>query len=289
MSSIDSPPRRLDLRAAFSEGLSLAASRNGLVFVAAYVALEAVTVLLAIAGGVYLPLDQAAGVGGPPGLPVGRELPAVELFGASALTSGFALVVSIPLTIIAIRTFVVGATDRIPEASLSHRLGRATLSAVFAFVLVVFALGVLFGLGVGGLALLDSVHTPLGPLAIAIALVAIGGGVAAGFFGVVVHVFFVNHEIAVRDRGLRDALAGSWALASGERARVFVLAVLFVGVSVLVRPDGRPAAGGGLEPLAAALLLVRTVLYAVLWVALTAVVARAYRHLVPEDAVGAGR
>lgn len=288
MSSGDGSPRRLDLRDAFSEGLSIAASRNGLVFVAAFFALEAVTVLLYTSGSLYLPLDQPTVVGEPSNLPVGTPLPSTETIVSEALTSGFTILLSIPLSIVAIRTFVVGATERIPEDCLSHRLGRATLSSVGAFVLIVGGLAVLFGAGFGGLFVLDAYHDQLGPVAIVGTLVLIAGVVVVGSSTVVIHVLFVTHEIAVRDRGLREALAGSWALARGNRVGLLVLAVLLIVVSELVRWGGTSSAGGALDPLSATLMFVRTVLYSTLWVATTAVIARAYRQLSPDDAVRSG-
>lgn len=288
MSSSGEPRRRLDLGTAFAEGLSLAVSRNGLVFVAAFFALEAVTVLLAISGAVYLPLDQAAGVGVPSGLPVGATLPSAGLIVAEALSTVFTALVSIPLTIVATRTFVAGETGRIPDDYLFHRLGRATLSGVLASLLIVGGLAVLFGVGFGGLFVLDAYHEQLGPVAIVGTLVAIAGVVVVGFVAIVLHVLFVNHEIAVRDRGLRDALGGSWALVRSNRVRMSVFVVLVVVIGLLVRPDGGSAAGNALHPLSTGRLLVGTVLYSILWVAMTAVLARAYRQLSPDDAVRSG-
>lgn len=281
MSSNGDSRRRLDLRDAFAEGLSLAASRNGLVFVAAFFVLEGLTVLLSISGSLYLPLDQAVDVGGPSDLPVGTALSSTETIVAGRLSTGFTLLVSIPLTLVAIRTFVAGATDRIPQDCLFHRLGRATLSGVFAFLLIVGALAVLFAAGVGGVVLVDAFHEELGSVAVVLALVVIVGGVVGGFAAIVVHVLFVNHEIAVRGRGLRDALSGSATLVRGNRLRVFVLAALPIGIALFVRPGGRSVAGSGLDPRSAVLLLGATALYAVLSVTATAVLARAYRQLAP--------
>lgn len=287
MSGPDRGRPRLSLQAALSEGLSLAGSRNGLVLFTVYLALEVLTVLLTIAGSSYLPLDQAAGVGDPSALPVGETLPAIELSGASTLTFGFVLLFSVPLTIVAIRTFVVGATNRIPDVALFHRLGRATITGVAAALVIVVSLAAVFGAGYGCLYLVEAYSAQLGAIGTIAVLLAFVVGLPTGFFGIVVHVFFVHHEIAVRDRGLRDAVRGSWALVRGERVRVFLLVLAYVGVSVLVRPNGWPT-GEGLDPLAVALLLGRTTVYAGLWVVMTAVIARTYRQLAPAAADDVG-
>jgi len=179
-----SPPRRLDISGAFSDGLSLATSRNGLVLMVVFFAVETISVLLIIAGGsVHLPLDQAADVvGEQSGLPVGADLSVVASVGAILHASAFGVLVSMPVTMVAIRTFVVGATDLIPEECPFHRLGRATLSAVVAMVLVVvFTFAIFFA---GPLAILLGVGVLLEAW-VAIALLV------AGILGIVVGYGFV--------------------------------------------------------------------------------------------------
>jgi len=284
----ETPTRRLDVWDALSEGLSLATSRNGLQLMVAFYVVEVLTVLLIIAGGIlYLPLDQAASaVGEQSALPVGDELSLVASFGAILLASAFGVLVSTPVTIVTIRTFVVGATEHIPEDCLFHRLGRATLSAVAAMVVVMVVTFAIFlggpiGLVLGVLWLLDGW----------IALVAIGFGLLAllGLYVLVwLHFLFVTHEIAVRDRRVLGAFRGSVATVRGNRLRLFVLGAIVTAVQSGVGSASAPAFGGDFGPLALALLAVGLAVSSAFGVAATAILARAYRQISPDDAVRTG-
>lgn len=284
MSPADTSRRRLDVWDAFSDGLSLAASRNGLVLMLAFFAVQTVSLLLFVAGGsVYLPLDQAADVvGEPSGLPVGSDLSVAGTIGAMVLASGFSILVSTPLSIVAIRTFVVGATEHIPEDCLFHRLGRATLSGILATLLVgALFIALLFG-GVAGLVLLVvSISIPFGLGVIAVGFLLL----LVGFVVLWIHVLFLTHEIAVRDRGVFGAVRGSWATVRGNRWRVFALALLVAAINGGAGWAGSPGFENALGPLSLAALVLTAALSAIFGVATTAVLARAYRQLSPDDAV----
>lgn len=279
------PPRRLDIWDAFSEGVSLATARNGFVLMAVFFAVETISVLLIVAGGsLYLPLDQAGDVvGRQSALPVGAELSLVGSIGAILLASVFSILVSTPVTIVAIRTFVVGATDRIPDTCLFHRVGRATLSAVGAIVLTFVVFFAMF-FGVPLLALLAVGWLLEGWVAIAVLVAALLGLVVGTAF-VWIHLLFVTHEIAVRDRGVVGAFRGSWATVRGNRLRVFVLGALVAALRTGVGGATGPAFRGELGPLTLALLGIGLVVSAIFGVAAVAVMARAYRQISPDAAV----
>lgn len=283
----DQATRRLDVWDALSEGLSLATSRNGLLLMAAFYAVEVLTVLLIVAGGImYLPLDQAASaVGEQSALPVGDELSLVASFGAILLASAFGVLVSTPVTVVTIRTFVVGATEHIPEDCLFYRLGRATLSAVGAMIvvsLVTFAifLGGPIGLLLGVAWLLDGW--------VALVAIALGLLFLLGLYVIVwLHFLFVTHEVAVRDRRVLGALRGSVGAVRGNRIRLFVLGAIVTAVQGGLGWVSAPAFQGNLDPLTMGMLAVGLATSAVFGVAATAVLARAYRQVSPDDAVRA--
>lgn len=288
MSEAEDARRRLDIWDAFSEGLSLATSRNGLLLMGAFFLVESVTLLLVFAStAVYLPLDQAADVlGEPSGIPVGTDLSVIATVGATLLASAFGVLVSMPLSIIAIRTFVVGATDRIPDDCLFHRIGRATLSGILASLLVsVLIIVVVFG---------GIVLSILGAAALFegwVGLVAIVLGVVVAIVAYVViwlHVLFLTHEIAVRDRGVLGAFRGSWATVRGNRVRVFAIALVVTAVRGGVGWAGAPGFEGTAGLLSVPIVALALAVSAAFGVAATAVLARAYRQLSPDDAVRSG-
>lgn len=288
MNGNEAASRRLDLWDVIAEGLSLATTRNGLVLMGAFFLVESVTLLLIFAGSaVYLPLDQAADVlGTPSDIPVGSDLSLIAEIGATVLAGAFGALLSMPLSIVAIRTFVVGATDRIPDDCLFHRIGRATLSAVVATLLVTT---LIFAIIFGGVVL--SIFGAIVLLEGWVILVAIVLGIVLAFVGYVavwIHVLFLTHEIAIRDRGVVGAFRGSWATVRGNRLRVFVLAVLVAGVRGGVGWAATPGFEGTFGLLSIPILAVALAITAALGVAGTAVLARAYRQLSTDDAVRSG-
>ena len=285
-----------------TDGLRLALSRTGAVFVALTAAAQLLTLLLVgTAMTRHIPVSTG-GIGIAPveGVPLAESLPTVATAAAVGLTTLFSAVVTTPITIIMIRTFVDGATDRIPASHLFGHLGRAT------------ARGIAVSLG-SGLAVLAAI---VGPAAIEIGFVivvfdALGSepgwlGIAvlvgSGLLGLAVmiaatvvvwlHLLFVLHEVSVRDRTVGGALGGSWAVVRGNRIRVGALGVLLVGLQQAVSSTATPerlfdptaeVTAGTLGLLS---LPVGIVVTACMSVLSAAILARAYAELTGIDTVG---
>ncbi|MFB6173807.1 MAG: hypothetical protein ABEI39_04115 [Halobacteriales archaeon] len=142
------------------------------------------------------PADALAGVGGPTPLALALPLPA-----ALVLVAALAVLAE-AVRIVAVRTLVRGATDRLPRAVLRRRIGWATLNGMIGGVVV----GVL----------------------IAVGLVVL---IAPGVFLAVVFLF-VRGEVAVADKNVIDAMAGSWDLTSGHRVELLALVLVLVAAGV---------------------------------------------------------
>ena len=279
----------LHVRSVVGDGLRVAVSRNGAVFAAVFLAVETLSLLLVlVAGTTYVPVDLGAGIDPTGGIAAGSQLS--ELTGAAAmlLVGAFSAVVTVPVSIIAIRTFVAGATDAIPEAALFNDLGWATARGLVAtlcytgllFLLPVAAglglLAILFGLGASGLSgwIAGVVGLLSGGLLLAILLAV----------GVVVwlHFLFLLHEIGVREQGVVDAFRGSWATVRGSRLEVGVLALLLTSLRTGVGWFSAPPVDGAWTLLPAIATLVSLVGSAAIGVVTVAILARAYRDLRPE-------
>lgn len=222
----------LRLRSVIVEGLGLVATRNGVVLGVAFACAQLFNVALVFgAGTMYLPLGTVPGGSAVAPTP-GEELPALISLQATILASTVGAIVTAPISIVGIRTFVGGERDRIPDAYLFYHLGRATLRVyfaglvVFVVVLTFVWLPILVGLG---LLAAGITGTPL--------LVGVGGALLVGFVAAAigwVSLLFVNHEIAVEDAGVRGALVRSWRRVAGTRIRLFALAVCAAVIQGLV-------------------------------------------------------
>ncbi|MFC3957053.1 hypothetical protein [Halovivax cerinus] len=280
----------LSIRRVVSEGISVATSRSGAVLALLFFVAESLGVLLMlVAGTTYVPVDIGTGVTGGPEVAAGGELPASVAAVTSALTGVFTAIVTIPITIVAIRTFVGGATDGIPDAYLFDRIGRATASAFGASLLyglvvvtisfvsafVLLAAAVL----VGGT---DVATSAVGLLAFAtLAFVIVVGTIA--LFGIVwLHTLFLLHEVSVRDRGALGAFRGSWAAVRGNRLKLAALAGGLVVIRGLVSWVSVPSGYGGWSTLQLLLTPIGLAVTAVVGVYVTAILARAYRRLRPD-------
>lgn len=272
-----------DVVEAVTEGFSVALSRVGLLVMGAFFVVETVNVLLYLAAGsMYMPLDAPAGPLTPSTLPAGTELPGPTAVAAILVSGVFGTFVSVPVSIIAIRTFVAGARERIPDVCMFHRIGRATLSGVTAtFLLMVLffslpAVGV--GLAIGFAIALDGLVVIVGVILLVVLLVGV-------LVMVWLHFLFLLHEIAVRDVGALTAFRGSWVTARRSRLRLFALAVVLVLVRMSVGYAVTPRFDGPLAVLDLGMLALSLVLSAMIGTIVVAVFARSYRQLSPDPTV----
>lgn len=196
-----------------SGGIDRALSRNGLVLLTANLVLGSawVVAFVSLFTGLLARYGADPGAVVVPTLPL--PVPAVAV-AAVALLAAF-----VWLNVVTVRTFVDGRGSSIPGEFLTRRIGYVLAN------LVLF--GVLFGLAVSGPA-----------------LVAVGGGILAGFPlagvlvgallvivpGIVAYVglLFGQFYVAVDDENALAALSDSWSLTKGNRVRVLLIVVALV-------------------------------------------------------------
>lgn len=272
-----------------SEGISLAISRNGAVLSVLFFLAESLGVLLVVSvGTMYVPVDAGTGVTPGSEIAAGGELPALTAAGASLLAGVFTSVITTPLSIVAIRTFVGGRTDTIPDEYVFDRIGRATFSGIAAsFLQAALVFAVVFGtvlalflglFAVGDLGVPD--HLSLAALLLVVLAVTVGGAVL--LVTVMVHFLFLLHEISVRDRGVVGAFRGSWDTVRGNRLRVAGLAVVLGGLRGGISTVAVPPIEGAMSTLRLAVTPVAMALTAIVGVVVTAIFARTYRELRPD-------
>ena len=280
----------LHIRQVVSDGISLAASRNGAVLAFLFLVVETAGLLLFLAAGtLYVPVDIGTGVVPGSDIEAGGELPEVASSIAIMLTSVFTSVITIPLSIIAIRTFVGGRTESIPDAYIFDRIGRATLSGLVAnflygfmlfFVPFVAGIGLLLSIGaIGGIGGIPDQYA-----GIVFVLVAFVGVLATLFFLIVIwlHFLFLLHEISVRHRGVLGAFKGSWATVRGSRIKLGLLGIVLVTMRFTAGWFGVPPADGHWTVFQAVTTPISIVVSAIVGVFVTAIFARAYRSLRPD-------
>jgi hypothetical protein len=257
-------------RTVIIDGASLAASRNGVVLMVLVALAELFSVLLFLsAGSVYVPLgDGVVGVEGAP--TPGEELPEALAGFATFFAGVLGAILTVPITIIAIRTFVGSERDTIPDEYIFHRLGRATLSAYLAGLVLFFGYILAFVLPFVPLYWLFGEVTGLPLVAVLLLMLVVGLTLAVFFW---ISLLFVTYEIAVRDTRVVGALRGSWRLTSGTRLRLFALAVVLAGVQW--------AAVGPLVPFASEMILLTLSVpfSAVVGIVAIAIYARVYYEL----------
>ncbi len=257
-------------RTVLVDGARIAASRNGLVLIVLFAAVQLLSMfLLYSAGQVYVPIGD--GLVGTEGAPEpGEELPVAVGAVATFFTTALASLLSVPVSIVAIRSFVGGARDRIPDAYVFRRIGRATVSALVADLLVFVLYVVAFALPFVSLVWLIGEVSGLALVGV-ILLMAIVGLLLSLFL--VVSLLFVTYEIAVRDARALTSLRDSWRLASGHRLRLFALAALIWAMQAGITAPTFVLPGELLPTLAMVPLASLTVIIAL------AIYARAYVEL----------
>ena len=274
---------KLDIKTVLSEATSVLISRNGALIAGAYAVLTALGLGLSVA--VEVPLSDHAALGAveAPSTPAG-DPPVVVTVVSQVLSTVFISLLTVPVGIIAVRIYVGGTRQTIPDHYLFHRIGRATVTGLGVSVVEVAALVAAF---VGPLLLGFGIAVGADLPAVLALAILFGGVVLAVFLSVVVllHFVFTMQEVAVQDRRLVGALKHSWATVSRDRLRV---GALLIGLYAVVGVVGG-STSGLLLPTGAelSLLVIVGVVGAVLvngvanaaWIA---VVSRAYTNLRPK-------
>lgn len=189
----------VDIGDLVSEGFDRTVARNGLLFAAAFYALSVANSLLTPdipgqsgmrPGSPMMPADQGPALGLSPGVA-----------GVLGLLLGL---VSLVVTIGAVRTFVTAETEAVPTEHFTRDLGWVLLNTIVG--------GIVFGLAVGvGFALL----------------------IVPGLF-LLVSLFFWNYFVIVENENFVDGFRLSWEVTKGERLPLFGLGVVVVLVGLVV-------------------------------------------------------
>lgn len=278
----------LRIRDTLFDGISRTTTRSGLALLGAYLlAVLFQTGFVVAVTTTYLPLGSASAPAsgfGATGPAPGTQLPPVVSLQAAFVAIFTVGVLTVSVHIVAIRTFVGGHTECVPNEAIFHRLGRATVRQMvgrWLVSLVVLAVSVgCLGAGYWGL---STVAQPTLSSLFASwsgrAVLALFAGVLlfpAAFVGV--RFLFVGHEIAVRDKSVVGALAGSWRLTRPDRRRLLVLAVVlmvpYAVVSLVTFAVLSPAVAQVVLPLETGVLTIFVV----------GVTARAYAQVADIDA-----
>lgn len=203
--------------------------------------------------------------------PIYEEIAATSPPLAISMSLGVGLVLVVVMWIageaarvISDRTFISEETEQLHEPT--RWIGWATLSS-FGFAIIFNCLLIIFSMVIGFLATLNPLLT--------ISWVLIGG---IGLLVLSILFFFTRQEIAARDVGPIEAMAGSWSLVRNNEIKVFglgaVLALISAGNQIL------SLALGQISQLPAT--IVTLVTSAALLVFFSAVVAQAYGQLRAE-------
>lgn len=177
------------------EGFERTVARNGLLFAAIFY-------VITVANGVIsADVSRELGSGGATTSPA----PAVGLPLAVAGVLWLVLaVVSLVVTVAAMRTFVSEETERIPREYFTRNVVWAALNLIVG--------GVLFGIAVG------------------IGLVFL---IVPGLF-LLVSLFFWNYFVVVEDENFVEAFRSSWTTTEGHRLELFGLGVVVVIIGIVV-------------------------------------------------------
>lgn len=252
----------LEIGRAVSDGLRRSVKRNGLVLMGVFVVVGLVSALamqsLLAASMDSLPSQGAAG-SNPFGS--GTSLAFLPLPVAAVLAIVMAFVAE-AARIVGVRTLVSDETETIPAEFRTRNLPLATLNGFVAGIVA----SVLWGIGL-------------------IFLIVPGLFLALSFY-------FYRQEVAVQDKNFIDALQDSWAIASGNRLPLLILALATAVIGIIITIPGM-ILGFVLGQGSMITGVVNVALGAVVTVVGMAIAARAYVQLTesdaaPEDGDGSG-
>lgn len=268
----------LALRTTLRAGVARVCTRNGAVLIGTFLCVSLLQAgFIWVISTTYIPIGSDTQVvsSSVAGQTPGTTLPSLVAIPAVLFASVTGGVLTIPVQIVAIRTMVSRHTDRIPEEFVFHNMGWATLHSFLGSWLV-SALTTCVALVclVPGLILLfvvsPSTEWLLGswPGRIGLGLSVLVLFLPSALIGV--NLIFVGQEIAIKDRGLIQAITGSWRQCRGNRLRLLALALL----PILIQAGITMPVFRQLDPLLAqGVTIVET---AVVQITIAAVMARAY-------------
>lgn len=201
----------LDLGEVIETGFRRTIARNGLIIAAVLFVLSALNAL--VANSMFraiMPPPNQMGPGfpggpmapGPSMMPMGPSLPISPA--VAGLLSFIVSIITAVVTITAIRTFVSGETEQIPEEYYTRNMIWALINLIVG--------GIVFG------------------VIVAIGLILL---IIPGIF-LLVSLFFWNVFVVVKDQNFIEGLQNSWALTKGNRLRLFLLGIVVVVIVAVV-------------------------------------------------------
>ncbi|MDY6766136.1 MAG: hypothetical protein SVW77_02105 [Candidatus Nanohaloarchaea archaeon] len=190
----------LDIGAVVEDSARRTLQRNGLMLAAAFFLLNLVGAFMGVRSG-------AASVGVQP--TVGMDPVTAGILGV--VVSLLSLMVSIA----ALRVFVTDETDTVPDAAFKRRMGGALLHMIIG--------GIIFGIAVGiGFILL----------------------VVPGVY-LLLALFFWPVYVVVEDQSFYEAMQSSWAMTKGHKWRLLGLGIVIALVNILLGAVGGVAVFAG--------------------------------------------
>jgi len=189
----------VDIGSAIGDGFERTVARNGLLLVAATFVLGVINGLVTAS---FAPETPGPGPG--PGMGTGTDVPFSVSPGVGAAILLVVGILSLVVSIVALRTFVSDETESLPEDAVTRNMGWALVNIVvggIVFVIVV-GFGFLF-LVVPGLFLLVS-------------------------------LYFWSVFVAVGDENFIEGFGNSWSLTKGNRIPLFALGLLVVVIAGIV-------------------------------------------------------
>ncbi|MFB6294951.1 MAG: hypothetical protein ABEI97_04280 [Candidatus Nanohaloarchaea archaeon] len=219
----------LDIGAAVEDGARRTLERNGLLLVTAFVLINLASSLLGVGSG------------------TGAGAPAVAGNPAAIAIIGLAVsLLSVVVSIAALRVFVTDETETVPDEAFKRNMGSALLHTVIG--------GILFGIAVGvGLILL----------------------VIPGVY-LLLALFFWTVFVAVEDQSFHEAMQSAWELSKGHKWQLLGLLLVIAIINILLSIVGAAASFAGPRIVG---LAVMQILSAFGGVFALAVQARAYEQL----------
>ncbi|WP_137283746.1 hypothetical protein [Halorussus salinisoli] len=198
----------IDIGGVVSDGYERTVARNGLLFIGIFYLISLLDGLFSPAPAQPTTLPDPVGRPGMGPVPADGMQPYAPSLGLSpvvtSLLSFLLGIISIVVTIGALRTFVSEETEQLPEEHFRHNLLWAGLNLIIG--------GIIFG------------------ITITIGFIFL---VVPGLF-LLVSLFFWEIYVAVEDQNFIEGFQNSWRLTRGHRLRLFGLGIVIVIIALLV-------------------------------------------------------
>lgn len=227
----------LHVRRALREGVPRVFTRNGLILLVAYFVVSLfqfglvfaiTTTVLPVNSGSMVPPASSAPTDPAPG----TSLPLAVSLQAALIATFAGGLLTVPVRVVALRTFASEHRERIPDELIFRRLGWVTLNSFVGswIVSMLFLALTVASVFLGFRALFSLLDTTMLALAgtwpgrtllVGLTLVCLLPAVFVG-----VSLIFVGQQVAIEDKNVGRAVLDGWRLARGNRLRLLALALV---------------------------------------------------------------